>query len=77
MILPNKYLTVEFTLIGAGSLIISKLKKPKTVSALWDEIREENRINTYQRFILCLDFLFLMGYIDIKSGLLYIKKEKQ
>lgn len=77
MILPNKYLTIEYSLVGVGAIIIHKLTKPKTISTLWEEIRKEPYVNTYHRFIVTLDFLFLMGFLDIKDGLLYKKSDDQ
>ena len=64
----------EYTLIGVGAILLSKLKKPITVSALWEEIREEKSINTYERFVTGLDFLFLIGALEIQEGRLYKKR---
>ena len=74
MILPNKYITAEYSLLGIGAILLNKLKTPKTVSSLWEEIRDESKINTYSRFIICLDFLFLIDALEIKEGLLFKKR---
>ena len=73
MILPNKYITTEYSLLGISAIVLTKLKTPKTVSSLWEEIRDESKINCYSRFIICLDFLFLIDALEIKEGLLYKK----
>lgn len=73
MILPNKYITTEYSLIGIGAILLDRLKTPKTVSSLWEEIRDESKINTFSRFIICLDFLFLIDALEIKEGLLHKK----
>lgn len=73
MILPTKYLTAEYTLLGVGAILLSRLHSPKTVSDLWEEVREDRIINTYQRFVLGLDFLYLIGAMDISEGRLYKK----
>ena len=68
MILPNKYIKMEYSLLGVGVRILEKLSKPKTMSQLWYEVREDPTINTYQRFVICLDFLFTIGSLTIING---------
>lgn len=63
MILPAKHLTADRSLIGIGGDVLALLGEPKTVSRLWDELRDartqkRKHAVTFDRFVLALDFLF-------------------
>ncbi|MEP6987776.1 MAG: ABC-three component system middle component 6, partial [Chloroflexota bacterium] len=74
MILPNKHLSGEQTLIWISGEILSLLKEPKTVSRLWEELRQLRYAKfgthsiTYNWFVLALDLLFLLGAIKLFRG---------
>lgn len=71
MILPNKHLLSKDSLIGIGGLLVTKISPGgTTVSKLWEGIRDCREIATYDRFILALDTLYLLGYIDLENGML-------
>lgn len=76
MILPTKHIRPDRALIGVGSEVLKFLKTPKTVSRLWNEIRayrsadSPNAPISYAWFILSLDFLFMVGAIEMRRGLL-------
>ena len=70
MILPNKYIPENESLFGLGALLLLYLLKPSTISSLWEKVRAIPEIGTFERFILTLDFLFIIGAIDIDEGLL-------
>jgi len=71
MILPSKHLLSRDSLVGVGGLVMHHLgNKGLTVSTLWERLRERREIGTYERFILALDTLFLMGLIELEHGLL-------
>ncbi len=65
MIMPNKYLTQEETLLGVGKIILDNLSSKKTLSELWEKIKDNESVYNYERFILGLDMLFILGIIDI------------
>ncbi|MDX1950145.1 MAG: ABC-three component system middle component 6 [Rickettsiales bacterium] len=67
MILPNKYLREHETLIGVGSLLLKHLTVEKTLSSLWDEVKSASNIGNFERFVLGLDLLFLLGLVETKS----------
>lgn len=69
MILPSKHITAKHSLLGIGGIIVSALDREKTVSALWDCVRNDRNVRTFQRFVLALDLLYLMGVIDYSEGL--------
>ncbi len=70
MILPTKHLKLSNTLIGVGSVLLRHLDSDKTVTSLWSATRSLPEINSFERFTLGLDFLFIIGAIDFKDGLL-------
>jgi hypothetical protein len=68
MIVPTKYLTESETILGIGSIILSKLQKESSLSELWENIKWNSYVGTYERFILGLDLLFFLGIIDIRNN---------
>lgn len=67
MILPNKYLREHEALIGVGSLLLKYLSVEKTLSGLWDEVKSAPNIGNFERFVLGLDLLFLLGLVETRS----------
>ena len=74
MILPTKHVRPERALIGVGAELLEILKRPMTISRLWDELRGRRSIHTpnapidYQWFILSLDLLYTVGAVDYDRG---------
>lgn len=73
MLLPTKNLHEEKSLIKIGGRIIKFLEKPKTVSRIWNEYtchQNENDLPTvtFDRFILAIDFLYMIGAIELDRG---------
>lgn len=71
MILPNKHLLSQDSLIGVGGLLLTKISPSgTTVSRLWEGVRNRREVGTYDRFILALDTLYLLGFLDLEDGML-------
>ena len=70
MILPTKHIPPENSLLGHGATILSRLRSPKTTSALWQETRRDGAIASFDRYVLTLDLLYSMGLITYEEGLL-------
>lgn len=70
MILPDKHIPTQQSLLGLGAALLKHLPAPATVTGLWDRVRSLPEIGTYKRFILALDLLFIMQAIDYTDGLL-------
>lgn len=64
MIMPNKYLKEEDTLLGASATIFNNLSSKQSLSELWDLVKEDDSIYNFERFILSLDMLYILGCID-------------
>lgn len=76
MILPNKHLLSQDSLIGVGGLLLTRIRPSgTTVSRLWEGVRNRREVGTYDRFILALDTLYLLGYLDMEDGML-TKRER-
>ncbi len=68
MILPTKHVPANESLIGVGAIILQEIRKPISVSMLWKIIREDESVGTYERFILTLDMLHILGIIFLDSA---------
>lgn len=75
MLLPNKYIPEERSIIKMGGRIIHLLSSPLTVVELWDLYKEHLRENnlppvSFDYFILTLDFLYAINTIEFVNGIL-------
>ncbi|MGL5943403.1 MAG: ABC-three component system middle component 6 [Waterburya sp.] len=70
MILPNKYISTRNSLLGVGGIILEHLNYPKTITSLWNEVSDISEIANFKRFTLTLDFLYIIGAIEMEEGLL-------
>ncbi len=70
MILPTKHVSVRNSIIGAGAAILHTLNSPQTVTGLWNNVRTSPEVGFYQRFVLTLDFLFVIDAIELTDGLI-------
>ena len=70
MILPTKHVSFSYSLLGVGAVLLKELSHPLTLTALWDKVRSCKGVGSYQRFILALDMLYLLGAIELQAGLL-------
>lgn len=71
MILPNKHLLSRDSLIGVGGLLLTQISSSgTTVSRLWEGVRDRREVGTFDRFILALDTLYLLGYLNLDDGML-------
>ena len=74
MILPTKHLSQERALLTIGGKLLGLLNYPMTVSSLWDKVSKnqgENEVKLrYDRFVLTLDLLYMLGTIEINKGII-------
>ncbi len=75
MIIPDKTITLKYSLIGTGSKILSELNMPQTISSLWERVRTYKEINTFGKFVLTLDFLYMLRVVVFDDGV--IKKVRK
>ena len=70
MILPTKHIPQHDALLGVGATILRHIKAPVTPSSLWEGVREETNVGTYERFVLAMNLLYLIGAIELQDGLI-------
>jgi len=75
MILPDKHLELSNSILTVGSILIKNMKENQTVSYLWSKTQTIPQIKTYDRFLLGLDFLFIIGAVEFKNG--FLKRVKK
>jgi len=69
MILPSKHIPQEKALLSVGAELLKHLDRPKTVSAVWEDVKLSGSLS-FDWFVLALDLLFTIGIIEIEKGLL-------
>ena len=75
MILPTKHLPQDRALLGVGAEILGHLKQPRSVSELWEAVREARRRNpgsaplSFDWFVLALNLLYAIAAIDHSNGI--------
>ena len=68
LILPTKHIATANTALNVGALLMRHLERPVTVTALWSRLSRTPEVETFDRFVLALDFLYSMGLIDLQDG---------
>jgi hypothetical protein len=68
MILPTKHISQSEALIGVGATLLLYLDQPRTVSGLWECVRDEPNVGTFERFVLAVSLLHLLGALTMAHG---------
>ena len=77
MILPTKYLPHDRALITVGGEILKHLEEPRSVSALWDCVREAqihkvaDALVSFDWFVLALNLLYAISAIEYRDGIIH------
>ena len=71
MILPSKHISEDQTLLGVGAIVLRQLDRAQTVTGLWDKVREEHAVGTFERFVLALDMLYITGVVNFSQGMIH------
>lgn len=70
MILPDKNIKLEYSLLNCGALVLESLEVPLTISALWEKLKEQKVFVGYEKFILTIDFLYMINGVENENGLI-------
>lgn len=70
MILPSKHIPQDYALLGVGATLISEIDRPQTVTQLWESVRRVETIGNFERFVLALDMLYIVGAVHLEDGLI-------
>lgn len=68
MILPTKYIPQNETMLNVGAIILEKLTYETSLSNLWEICKTFPHVGNYQRYILALDMLYMLGLINFKGN---------
>ena len=70
MILPSKHISQDYALIGVGAILLDQIDRPRTVTQLWESIRRVKTVGNFERFVLALDVLYIVGAVHLEDGLI-------
>lgn len=70
MILPDKNIKLEYSLLNCGAILLEEMTESQTLSILWDKAKKYEALVNYEKFLLTLDYLYLINAITIKDGLI-------
>ena len=70
MIMPDKNITVRYSLLHCGALILAELKDSDTISSLREKTKDHEALSNYEKLVLTLDYLFVIGAITLSNGLI-------
>ena len=70
--LPSKYVPVEYSAIGVAAILLAALRYNDTVSVLWDRVKHDSRVRTFDRFANALTILFAGHVIMLEKGVLRV-----
>lgn len=75
MIMPGKHISMSESIFGLGGFVLSLLNTPKTFDKCWEELNKKyidkniiKKKHTLDTFILTIDFLYMIGSVDINEG---------
>lgn len=70
MILPDKNINLDYSLLKCGGIILNTLKEPLTISALWESVKTQEAFAGFDKFVLTMDFLYMINAIQYNNGVL-------
>lgn len=79
MILPTKHLPQDRALLGVGAEILGQLRQPRSVSELWEAVREARGRTpgsaplSFDWFVLALNLLYAIAAIDHSNGIVRLE----
>jgi hypothetical protein len=68
MILPTKHIRLQYSLLNLSSILLNNITPDQTVTLLWEKAQKIPETRTFERFVLALDLLFILGLIDFING---------
>ena len=79
MIMPGKHIYMSESLLGLGAFVLSLLESPKSLDKCWSDLNkiyidtgEIKKKHSFDSFMLSIDFLYMIGSIDInETGEIY------
>lgn len=75
MILPTKHIPADQTLLGVGAVLLPYLTEARTVSSLWETTRKNAAVGTFDRFVLALDLLHMLGAVELRRDGMLVRAQ--
>ena len=70
MILPSKHVRLSNSMLNIGAILLKQIDDTQTITMLWNNSTINSKINSFEKFILGLDFLFMLGLISYNKGII-------
>jgi ABC-3C biological conflict system middle component len=69
MVLPNKHVPLDRSLLFLGGEILRVLReRPRSVSTTWEQVRAQTNKSSFEQFTLAASLLFALGAIQLEGG---------
>lgn len=68
MIVPTKHTPTERSLLAMGALLLGHLNRPMTLNRLWERVRADPIVRSYDAFTLTLALLYSLGAIEERGA---------
>jgi hypothetical protein len=69
VILPTKHLPPSRSLLAVSAYLLEEIQGSRhTVNRLWEQVRADDRVGTFERFVLALDLLYIVGAVELAAG---------
>ena len=66
--MPSKYLREDEALIGISAELLPHIRNNVFISDLWEDVKKLPNINNFERFVLALELLYILGLIKIENN---------
>lgn len=66
--MPSKYLKEDEALIGVSAALLSLIEGNGNLSEIWESAKKIKAIGSFERFILALNFLYLLDLVDLHEN---------
>lgn len=70
MILPDKNINLDHSLLRCGGIMLKVLNEPLTITALWECVKTQDAFTGFDKFVLAMDFLYMINAIQYENGIL-------
>jgi len=68
MVLPDKHLPLNRSLLGVGGELLQILSdRPRSVSTTWEQLRLRDSKASFEQFTLAASFLFTLGALEFEG----------
>lgn len=75
-LLPDKTIKLEYSLIGIGAILLQNMNITETVTSLWEKSKGYDEINTFEKFVSGMLFLYTIGAIKYNDGIITKNKNE-